>query len=102
MQWTLKHPKMTMEHLGYIPTFFDESDVRPAAAQVQANYSHGGGWSPMKGWTMQPDGSLSYSGGPPYKVRAETKLRDEIIRVYDSAWVAIVQPDGSFEVARLD
>jgi hypothetical protein len=29
-------------------------------------------------------------------------LRDEEIRFYDYSWLAIVQPDGSFEVARVD
>jgi len=31
-----------------------------------------------------------------------TKLRDEVIVLYESEFVAIFQPDGTFEVARMD
>jgi hypothetical protein len=30
------------------------------------------------------------------------KLRDELILVYEGDWVAVLQKDGSFEVARMD
>lgn len=109
LTWTLKHPRMTMEHLGLIPTFLSEDDPRPAAKQIDVNYHFGGGWSPMKGWRMTPEtGVISYGdpsapdADPPLPVLAETRLRNEIILFYESAWVAIVQPDGSFEIARLD
>lgn len=90
-------------HLGFIPSFLSEYDPRPAREQLDQNYAHGGGWSPMPGWQLQSDGeSLRYPGDPVLHPLAEAKLRDETIRFYDCAFVAIFQPDGSFEVDRLD
>lgn len=100
MEWTMKYPGMTIEHLGYIPHFLHNEDQRPAKEQIDAGYISG--WIPFKGFTMTKTGDLTYPGDPPMHVLAETKLRDEIIRFYPHSWLAIVQPDGSFEVARLD
>ncbi len=102
MIWYMKHPQATPEMLGFIPEFLNEDDPRPAKEQIDSNYGHGGGWHPLPGWTMLPDGNISYPGDPPCLLLAETKLRDETIRVYQYAWMAIIQPDGSFEIARLD
>jgi len=101
MIWTLLHEKMTPEHLGYLPSFLSESDPRPAAAQINERYVYGG-WSPFEGFKMTKDKGLSYPGDPTYKPLACTWLRDELILYYQHSWVAILQKDGSFEVARLD
>jgi hypothetical protein len=45
---------------------------------------------------------LRYPGDPPLNPLAQARLRDELIVFYDHAIVAIVQEDGSFEVARID
>lgn len=102
MQWIQLHPKATPEMLGYIPLFLDEDDPRPAREQLDSNYGHGGGFRPQAGFEMMPNGDLTYPGDPPFAPLAETKLRDEIIRVYNYAYVAIIQPDGSFVVCRMD
>jgi len=102
MHWIQKHPKATIEMLGFIPEFLDENDPRPAKEQLDSNYGHGGGWRSQPGFTMLPNGDLKYPGDPPFAMLAETQLRDEVIRVYNYAWVAIVQPDGTFEVCRMD
>ena len=99
--WTIKHPQATMEMLGFVPSFLDDSDPRPARIQFDHNYSFAGGWTPFPGFTMRSD-SLLYPGDPPLLLLAETKLRDETIRFYNASWVAIIQPDGSFEVCRMD
>src|SRR5215203_2126458 len=101
MKWFLKHPKATPEMLGYIPEFLDEDDPRPAREQFDTNYEHGGGFTPMQGFTMT-ENALHYPGDPPFELLAETRLRDEVIRVFNYAWVAVIQPDGSFIVARMD
>lgn len=96
--------------LGLIPSFLDANDPRKASEQIEDRYSFGGGWSPLAGFKMNPDRSLQYvSPGvpddeqdPPLQVLAEGKLRDETILFYRHAWVAIVQPDGSFEASRID
>jgi hypothetical protein len=100
MQWEAKHPRANMGALGFIPSFLSEADQRPAAEQLHEAYQ--GGWAPFKGFEMLPDGSISYPGDPALPVLFEVKLRDETIRVYPYAWVAVIQPDGSFEIARMD
>lgn len=102
MIWKMIHPQFTFEMLGYIPQFLSEHDPRPARKQIDSNYKHGSGWSPFEGFTMLPSGDLSYPDDPPVRLLAEAKLRNETIRFYEHAWVAIVQPDGSYEISRVD
>jgi hypothetical protein len=101
MIWFLA-PRVDPEMLGVIPSFLSEDDPRPAREQFDAHYRIGGGWRPMPGFTMLPDGALGYPGDPPTLALAETRLRDETIRFYEYSWVAVIQPDGSFEVCRMD
>jgi len=101
MEWIAKHPQARIEMLGYIPDMISEADPRPAREQIDANYRHGGGWSSFKGHVMKPNG-LQYPGDPLVPLLYEATLRDETIRFYDCAWVAIVQPDGSYDIARID
>jgi hypothetical protein len=101
MLWTLLHPEMTPEHLGLLPSFLIEEDPRPAKEQFQERYIYGG-WRPMKGFKLNGDYALWYPGDPLLHPIAMTKLRDEIIFLYRHDWVAILQPDGSFEVSRMD
>jgi hypothetical protein len=100
-EWTILDPRRTIADLGYIPSFLSKDDPRPAKEQFNANYPFGG-WRPMQGFRLRDDNSLSYPGDPPLRPIAETQLRDELILVYPSAWVAIIQRDRAFEVARLD
>lgn len=96
-------PRYTEEALGLIPMFLSEQDDAPARVQFNERYSHGGGWQPMKGWKSGPAGEIMYPGDPPLAPIAIATLHDlEIIRVYPHAWVSITQPDGSFEVSRMD
>lgn len=90
-------------YLGLIPTFLSESDPRPAAEQFHTNYSHGGGWDPFEGFKFNPKTlTIAYPGDPPIKPAAECTFRAERIIVYPSAWVLILQPDGKYEIARMD
>lgn len=97
--------------VGFIPSFLNRDDPRPAAEQFRQNYI--GGWTPFKGFTLSPgvtpgllDGDnipkIKYSGDPAMPPLAYGMLRDEMIVVYPSAWVMILQPDGSHEIARMD
>jgi len=96
-------PRITEDHLSLIPLFLSETDPRSASEQFHENYSHGGGWRPMKDWKMGPVGELMFDGDtkalPPLAV---TTLRNEMITIHESAWVSIRQVDGTFEVARMD
>lgn len=95
--------RCTLDHLGLIPSFLDEEDERPASEQFDERYSHGGGWRPMKGWEMGPTSEIRYKGDrDAMRPIAVIAFREELIYIYPYAWVAIVQPDGSFEVSRMD
>lgn len=102
INFTILDQRYTEEALGFIPTFLSKADGRPAAQQFHERYAHGGGWSPMKGWSMGPVGEILYPGEPALAPIAVAALGEEVIRVYPSAWVSITQPDGSFEVSRMD
>jgi hypothetical protein len=93
------------ERLGYIPQFLDKSDVRPAKEQFNEHYAHGGGWSPMNGWSFDPTSlRIKYSQDPSMLPIARMTLpkTKEIIYVYPNAWVLIVDSNASWEIARLD
>ena len=90
------------DHFGLIPMFLDEDNPAKAVEQLDANYQHGGGWFPMKNFTMSKDKVLQYPGDPPLQPLGYMQLRDERIYVYQYGIVAVVQPDGSFEAARMD
>lgn len=100
--WTFYHPRMTLDHLGLIPDMLDDNNPTSAKAQLHSGYLHGGGWRPFKGFKLLDDNSLKYPGDPIYPVRATAKLRNETIAFYDHSWVAVIQPDRSFEVCRMD
>jgi hypothetical protein len=102
VKWTLLHPLMTMEHLGLIPYWLNDDNPRSAKEQIHDNYAHGGGWDPFKEFRLTEDNCLKYPGAPPLRPVAEARLRDELILFYDHSWVAVIQPDGSFEAARID
>src|SRR5262245_27921658 len=102
MTWNLMHRGMTEEHLGLLPMMLSEDDPRPAREQFDQNYQHGGGWNPFDGFKLRDDNWLTYPGDPPTMPVAWTRLRDELIVLYQHAWVAIIQPDRSYEVCRMD
>jgi hypothetical protein len=102
---------LTHDALGFVPQFLHTDDDRPAAEQIDDNYAHGGGWRPNPDRAMfwrisKHDAALVYDDGDgPAEVQplvATAQLRDEEIHIYDGAWMAIIQPDGSFQVSRVD
>lgn len=106
--WEMLSPDMTMEHLGIIPYWLTANDHHPAKEQLDDNYQHGGGWRHINGFALSDDNSLQYGPDddedrdPPLVPRAVCQLREETIVFYDYSWVAIIQPDRSFEVCRMD
>lgn len=100
MIWT-SHNGGSLDHLGFIPNFLDEDDPRSARKQLDTSYAHGGGWRPFKGFEMLENGDMEYPGDPVTKMLWETTFRDETIRVYEHAWIAIVSGE-TFEVTRMD
>jgi hypothetical protein len=102
LKFRLIHQFARPEHVGWIPAFLFEHDPRPAKEQIDTNYQHGGGWHSMTGFKMDKNNVLKYPEDPPMFPIADAWLRDEHILIYNHAWVAIVQKDGSFDVARID
>ncbi|MGY3278093.1 hypothetical protein [Bradyrhizobium sp. S3.7.6] len=99
-----RHPKATIEHMGYFPDFIDDRDPRPAKEQINERYGQHGGWAPLvpSHWTMYDGDVLQWPEDPPLNPICELRLRDERIVMYHASIFAIIQPDGSFEVARCD
>ena len=85
---------------GYIPTFLDANDPRPAREQFASRYI--AGWLPFQGFKLLKNNSLKYPGDPALPPIASAMLRNELICIYRHAWVAIIQADRSFEVCRMD
>ena len=89
----------TFERMGLIPSFLDESDRRPAKEQFDEHYQ--GGWRPQEGFKLKGE-VATFSGDPPFRAYAMIIFHDEMILFFDYAYVAILQPDGSFEMARMN
>jgi len=96
------HPRANWEHLGFIPDMLSENNPKSATQQLNDGYQHGGGWTPFNGHALLPDNSIKYPGDPPHKPIAEMRLRDELILIYEHSWVAVIQPDRSYEICRMD
>jgi hypothetical protein len=88
---------------AFLVDIFDEKDPRPAREQAQERYAHGGGWCLMDGFSLRT-GSILYPGDPPFARLSSCvlPLTGEEVILFDCGFVAIVQKDGSFEVARMD
>lgn len=110
-------PRYTQEDLGFIPCFLTESNPRDAVTQIDEGYQHGGGWRDLKvgdkGFrVVGADKLLFFPGDPPLHRIAEATLHGEeatfgnlpieLIYFYESAFIAVIQSDGSFRVARID
>ena len=86
---------------GYIPTFLHAID--PASTTEQFNKYYISGWTPFKGFTLDKETMmLTYPEDPPMRPYAVARFRQDIIAIYESAWVCVLKPDGSYEVARMD
>lgn len=95
------HPLVTMYHVGQIPFWLSEENPKTAAQQINDGYPFGG-WRHFEGFVLREDNTIKFPGDPAMKPIAEMKLREELILVYQSDWVAIIQPDRTFEICRID
>jgi hypothetical protein len=86
---------------GFIPTFLHDDDPRPAKEQFADRYVSG--WNKFEGFTFdESKGTLKYPGDPVMYTLGAMIFRDEMILLFPSAWVLIMQPDHTWEVARMD
>ena len=104
MKWEF-HNGANMGWLGLLPAFFSETNPASAVEQINRHYQHGGGWNAFKGFKIIHSNGLPtlvYPGDPPQLCLAITRFRDETVILFEGNWVCVMQPDGEFEVARID
>ena len=101
LDWVFLDSRVTIKTLGYIPGWLSEASPLSAEEQIDKGYQYGG-FQPFQGFTLNKDNSLSYPGDPKLKPLAQARLRDELVVFYQYDWVAVIQPDRSFVVARID
>lgn len=101
-KWEMLVPGFTMEHLGLVPYWFDSEDKRTVRELIETYYQHGGGFRNIDGCTMAENQTIKYPGDPRMKPLAKMQHGDELVLMYDYAILAIVQPDGTFQVTRVD
>ena len=99
---TFLEPGVTLQTLGALPDMLDANDPAPAREQLDRGYRDGGGFRPLSGWYLGADDVLHFPGDRPYRPIAELRMRDERILVFECSFVAVIQSDRSFEVARID
>jgi hypothetical protein len=101
--WVMLEPNFRAEGLGFLPDILLNEDKRSVKEQLEDRYRHGGGWRPIPGITMLPNKTLRFPGDPPFKPCAITKIGDEVVVFYaQSSLLAVIQPDKSYEVVRVD
>lgn len=94
--------------LGFIVLWFDPRSEKSAQEQANDGYLQTGGcpFLPTKAsfTLVEEDGEyrLEHPEDPPMRELARTKIRDETIVLFDYAWMAIIQPDGSHVISRVD
>lgn len=91
--------KRLIDACGLIPGFLSPDDPRDAIEQFKANY--GFGVYPMRGMTLQADGTASYPGDPPMKPIVRGKLRQETILIFQHGYVC-VHGNGKVFFTRMD
>lgn len=104
-EWMQRSGYSEFDIVGLTPAFLSEDDPDDAVTQLDKHYSHGGGWHDFDGFELHDSETapqLRYPEDPPTDAVAHWKLRDERIILFDHAWVAVIQPDGSMRVSRMD
>lgn len=106
----LLHPRVTLDHLGFLPEILLSDDPRPVKDQLEERYAHGGGYRPMKDskFKLVREGfSLKYPGDPLYRPIAKfifPKTKEVAFFYQEGSFLCIVQDDGAgdYVVTRVD
>lgn len=109
LTWQSPHASCTVDHLGMLPSFVSAVDERPAKDQINVAYAHGGGWhgstDRFRLNQSKPIPSLRSIQYPDesFRLIAQVQLRDELIMLFENAWVAIKKSgQDEVEVALVD
>jgi hypothetical protein len=102
--WLALDKRFRPEQLGFLPEILTDSDPRSVKEQLEDRYAHGGGWRPITGMHMNPETRVMYfPGDPPFKPAALTEIGEEVVIFYPlCSLLAVIQPDGSYQVTRVD
>ena len=101
--WIGLDPRFTPRSLGMLVEILQADDPRSIKEQLEDRYAHGGGWRPIKGFTMRQNNVLHYPGDQPFKPVAKTEINGEIVIFYPKcSLLAVVAQDGTFAVTRVD
>lgn len=107
--WTLYDHRFGREVLGLLPALISNEYFGNVAEQLERNYAHGGGYRDLT--KLEPDKWVFNKRKKTLRHRAErstfkpiasTQIKDEQVYFYQYALLAIVKPDGSFAVTRVD
>src|SRR5215471_18636731 len=91
----------SVEDWGFIPEMLNEADPRPAREQLDAR----NGWLPLHNPDMRFDPErrlFTYPGDPPLRAISSLRFRNELLFLFPASVILIWQPDGTWEVARMD
>lgn len=96
--------------LGLIPDIILPDRPETISEQVNARYSHGGGWKNFEGFTLEYSTEdmfapkLTYPGDPPIEICAISACSSgELCILFEEAWVAAINPKtATYEIARMD
>lgn len=108
VEWK-SHNGYNLRNIGpFLQMILIDADQRPAKQQINERYRHGGGWHAMKGWKLHLDKhnleltSITYPGDPPQYPLASAMLNAELVILFPHDFLAVVQPNGNFEISRID
>ena len=92
-----------IQYAGYIPGWLREDDPRPVQEQLDSAYAAQGGFRPQNGFKyFSVSGAMKFPGDPAMMPCCTIMIRDELVIIYKHGYVAIVQADKSFVIARMD
>jgi hypothetical protein len=104
----MTHPEWSDPHAAgpYIMRMLSTDNPNSAQHQLDVAYRHGGGWHPFNGFelvkTQKGYYALKYPGDPLMKELSRCYLRDETVVLFQYSWVGVIQPDGTYGIARMD
>jgi hypothetical protein len=101
-RWATFDPGFTIEHLGFLPDILWPDDPRSVKDQLNDRYAHGGGYRSSSGFKLCKDMALKWPGDPLQRPLAAVLINQELVVFYPHAFLLVMQPDGSFEVTRVD
>lgn len=107
--WHIQEQRFSPKMLGFLPDLISNLYPGNVAEQLERNYAHGGGYrdltklEPGK-WTFNKrNKTLRYRGESDiFNPLASVQIKDEMVYFYKYSLLAIVKPDGSFAVTRVD